>query len=115
MIWEAALLTTMGNRSVRDGQLERLVELTSRPNISVQVLPLEAGDQASMSGSFVLFSFGAERSVSTVFVESLTSSQYLEGEDELRGYSMVFDRLRSAALSPAASAERIGRLMDEHH
>jgi transcriptional regulator with XRE-family HTH domain len=115
VIWEAALLTSMGNRSVRRGQLERLVELADRPNISVQVLPLEAGEQASMSGSFVLFSFGAECSVSTVFVESLTSSQYLEGDDELRGYSLVFDALRSAALSPAASAERIGRLLDEDH
>jgi transcriptional regulator with XRE-family HTH domain len=113
VIWEPALLTTVGGRAVRRGQLERLVELTGRPNISVQILPLETGDQASMSGSFVLFSFGAERSVSTVFVESLTSSHYLEGEDELRGYSLVFDALRSAALSPRASAERIRKLFDE--
>lgn len=66
-----------------------------------------------MSGSFVLFSFGSERAVSTVFVEHLTSSQYLEGDDELLGYSLVFDALRSAALSPAASVERIRKLLDE--
>jgi hypothetical protein len=114
VIWEAALLSTVGSRPVRRGQLERLAELMGRPNISVQVLPLAAGDHASMSGSFVLFSFGSERSVSTVFVENLTSSQYLEGDDELRGYALVFDALRSAALSPAASADRIRKLVDEH-
>jgi transcriptional regulator with XRE-family HTH domain len=113
VIWEAALLSTVGSRTVRRGQLERLAELMGRPNISVQVLPLAAGDHASMSGSFVLFSFGSERSVSTVFVENLTSSQYLEGDDELRGYALVFDALRSAALSPAASADRIRKLVDE--
>jgi hypothetical protein len=48
-----------------------------RPNINVQILPLEASDKASMSGSFVMINFGGERSVSTVFVENLTSSQYL--------------------------------------
>src|SRR5216683_1395274 len=58
VVWEAALLTTVGDAAIQKAQLERLADLTKRPNISVQVLPLEAGDHASMSGSFVLFSFG---------------------------------------------------------
>jgi transcriptional regulator with XRE-family HTH domain len=113
VIWEPALITTVGSDEIQRGQLSRLLELTSRPNISVQVLPLEAGDQASMSGSFVLFSFGSEGTVSTIFVENLTSSQYLEMEQELRGYTLVFDALRSAALSPAASATRIRQLLEQ--
>ena len=113
VIWEAALITTVGSDEVQRGQLSRLLELMDRPNISVQVLPLEAGDKASMSGSFVMFSFGRERSVSTVFVENLTSSQYLERDQELRGYTLVFDALRSAALSPAASAARIRQRLEQ--
>ena len=112
VIWEAALVTTVGGDEVQRGQLSRLLELMHRPNISVQVLPLEAGDKASMSGSFVMFSFGSERSVSTVFVENLTSSQYLERDQELRGYTLVFDALRSAALSQAASAARIRQRLE---
>ena len=113
VIWEAALITTVGGDEVQRGQLSRLLELMDRPNISVQVLPLEAGDKASMSGSFVTFSFGSERSVNTVFVENLTSSQYLERDQELRGYTLVFDALRSAALSPAASATRIRQRLEQ--
>jgi len=113
VIWEVALVTTVGSDEVQRGQLGRLLELMDRPNISLQVLPLEAGDKASMSGSFVMFSFGSERSVSTVFVENLTSSQYLEGDQELRGYTLVFDALRSAALSPAASAARIKQRLEQ--
>ena len=113
VIWEAALITTVGSDEVQRGQLGRLLELMDRPNISVQVLPLEAGDKASMSGSFVMFSFGREQSVSTVFVETLTSSQYLERDQELRGYTLVFDALRSAALSPAASAMRIRQRLEQ--
>ncbi len=112
VIWEAALITTVGSDEIQRGQLSRLLELMDRPNISVQVLPLEAGDQASMSGSFVMFSFGSERSVSTVFVDNLTSSQYLELDQELRGYTLVFDALRSAALSPTASATRIRQRLE---
>jgi transcriptional regulator with XRE-family HTH domain len=113
VIWEPALTTTVGGGETQRGQLGKLLELMNRPNISVQVLPLEAGDQASMSGSFVLFSFGSEGTVSTIFVENLTSSQYLEMEQELRGYTLVFDALRSAALSPAASATRIRQLLEQ--
>jgi hypothetical protein len=113
VIWEAAMVTAIGGDEIQRGQLARLLELMNRPNISVQVLPLEAGDKANMSGSFVMFSFGSERSVSTVFVETLTSSQYLEGDQELRGYTLVFDALRSAALSPAASATRIRQRLEQ--
>src|SRR6266487_1446230 len=112
VIWEAALITTVGSGEIQRGQLSRLLELMDRPNISVQLLPLEAGGQASMSGSFVMFSFGSERSVSTVFVDNPTSSQYLELDQELRGYTLVFDALRSAALSPTASATRIRQRLE---
>jgi hypothetical protein len=114
IIWEIALITTVGDHQTQGQQLERLLDLMRRPNISVQILPLEAGSHASMSGSFVLFSFGSERTVSTAFVENLTSSQYLEGEEELRGYTLIFDALRSAALSPAASANRIRQHLHDH-
>jgi transcriptional regulator with XRE-family HTH domain len=107
VIWEPALLTTMGDEEVHQGQLRWLLELAERPNISLQVLPVDAGDHASMSCSFVLFSFRFEMTVNTVFLENLTSCQYLEKEDDLRGYTLVFDALRSAALSPAASGARI--------
>jgi hypothetical protein len=33
----------LGGEEIRRGQLARLLELMNRPNISVQVLPLEAG------------------------------------------------------------------------
>jgi hypothetical protein len=113
VIWEPALLTTVGSPATQKAQLERLLDLMRRPNISMQVLPLEVGDHASMSGSFVHFSFGSELTVSTVFVEHLTSSQYLEREDELLGHTLVFDTLRSAALSTERSAQRLDRLVHE--
>ncbi|HEY2579261.1 MAG TPA: helix-turn-helix transcriptional regulator [Streptosporangiaceae bacterium] len=114
VIWEAALVTTVGSSEIQYGQLTRLLELMKRPNVSVQVLPLEAGDQVSLSESFVMFSFGSERSVSTVFVEILTGSRYFENDEELRSYTMVFDVLRSVALSPTASAARIRQYLQQH-
>ncbi len=111
VIWDAALLTTVGDKDTHRAQMRRLLELSERPGISIQILPLEAGEYACMSSSFVLFSFGSELTASTVFVENLTGSQYLEQTDELIGYTLVFDKLRSAALSTAESTQRLDELM----
>ena len=51
---------TVGVDDVQRGQLSRLLEVMNRPDISVQMLPLEAGDMASMPGLFVMFSSGRE-------------------------------------------------------
>jgi hypothetical protein len=47
---------------VQRGQLRRLLDVMNRPNISVQVLPLQAGGMAGMPGSFVMVSSGRQRS-----------------------------------------------------
>jgi hypothetical protein len=60
-----------------------------------------------MSGSFVMFSFGSERSVSTVFVENLTSSQHLEGDQELRVDTLVCAARRSPVVPGARIRQRL--------
>jgi hypothetical protein len=55
--------------------------------------------QNSMSGSFILVLFANETTLHTVFVEYVVSSQHCEKD---RGYALVFDAPRSAALTTAA-------------
>ena len=43
------------------GQFRRLLAVMNRPNMSVQVHPLQAGGAAGMSGSFVMVSSGHQR------------------------------------------------------
>ncbi|WP_433889862.1 helix-turn-helix domain-containing protein [Streptomyces sp. CA-111067] len=114
IIGEAALRTPIGGAEVMRAQLDSLTEAVQRPNVTLQVLPYAVGAHAGLSGPFVIFSFPAVPNDSgVVFLENLSSSLYLETKDEVDGYTLVFDDLRSSALNPAESLEYIAVIADE--
>ncbi len=99
IIWEPALTGRLGGASVWRPQIEALLEAVELPHVQLQVLPLSPSEYACMSAPFVIFSFGSDTIGSTVFLENATSSHYLDSTAEVSGYTLVFDSLRSAALS----------------
>jgi hypothetical protein len=113
VIGEAALRTPIGGPEVMSAQLDYLRAVVERPNVTLQVLPYSVGAHAGLSGPFVLFSFAVANDTGVVFLENLTSSLYLEMSDEVAGYTLVFDALRSAALNPADSFDYIATVGGE--
>lgn len=102
---EAALLRRVGGTEVMRGQLEALVEHTDLPTVSVQVIPLEAGAHPGMDSSFTVLHL--EEVSDIVYVEGLLGFFYLQSPADVARYRKAFDRLRSLALDPEASRERI--------
>ncbi|WP_328469971.1 helix-turn-helix domain-containing protein [Streptomyces sp. NBC_00448] len=113
IIGEAALRTPIGGTEVMRAQLDHLVKVVERPNVTLQVLPYDVGAHAGLSGPFVIFSFAVPNDAGVVFLENLSSSLYLETHDEVAGYTLVFDALRSSALNPADSLDYIAKVADE--
>jgi transcriptional regulator with XRE-family HTH domain len=113
IIGEAALRTPIGGVDVMRGQLDHLTDMVKRPNITLQVLPYSVGAHAGLSGPFVIFGFNVPGDTGVVFLENLSSSLYLETKEEVDGYTLVFDDLRSSALNPADSLDYIARIADE--
>ncbi|MFE4396870.1 MULTISPECIES: DUF5753 domain-containing protein [Streptomycetaceae] len=107
IIWEPALRCPVGGTNVQRAQLDYLVEAAQRPNVTLQVVPLDVGAVAGACGAFVMFGFTDSPNPGAVFLETLTSSHYLEQEAELDGHGLVFDYLRSSALNPAQSIDMI--------
>lgn len=112
VIDESVLLRQIGGREVMQGQLERLREASQQRNITIQVLPFDGGMYAGTAGSFALLEFSKPGAPEIAYVEGLGGDLYSEGA-EVGRYSLVFDNLRAAALSPEASSERIGRALAE--
>lgn len=110
---ESALRVPIGGRKVMGSQLDHLAQMAGRPNVEVQILPDRAGAHAGLMGSFVLFSFPIPAFSDVVCVEHRTGTLYMETEEETRQYALIFDSLRSSALSPADSVEMIARLRHE--
>ena len=102
---ESVLRRRVGDDSVMYEQLQRLVHEADRPNLTLQVLPLDA--QHTVFGeSFVIFGFGADSDAmmqDVVSTEHMRSGFSLEGERETYLHRIAFQMLADASLDPAAS------------
>ncbi|MGH3930227.1 MAG: helix-turn-helix domain-containing protein [Pseudonocardiaceae bacterium] len=113
ILGEAVLRYPVGSSRVMRGQFERLLELTSAPNITIQVVPFVAGAHPGMEGAFTLLTL-PELAHDVGYVEGQPGPIYLESRDDVRRCTMRFAVLSSLALSPSASAELISTMLAEY-
>ena len=113
---ESVLKRRIGDASVMYEQLQRLVREADRPNLTLQILPLDA--QHTVFGeSFVIFSFGTDSDAmlqDVVSTEQLRSGFTLEGERETYLHRIAFQMLAQASLDPAASRALILEAAESH-
>ena len=113
---ESVLKRRIGDDSVMYEQLRHLAREADRPNLAVQILPLDA--QHTVFGeSFVIFGFVADSDAmlqEVVSTEQLKSGFTLEGERETYLHRIAFQMLAEAALDPAASRALILETAQSH-
>jgi hypothetical protein len=110
---EAALRRPVGGREVMRGQLERLVDATKQPNVTLQVLPFGAGAHPAMAGSFSILRFGDRELPDVVYLEHLTGASYLEKRDEVERYLDIMEILCVEAEPPDRTVELLQRILEE--
>ena len=110
---EAALRRPVGGRKVMRGQLERLLEASKLPNVTLQVLPFAAGAHAAMVGSFSILRFGDQELPDVVYLEHLTSASYLSKTDEVDRYLHVMESICVRAAPPEQTVELLDQILDE--
>jgi transcriptional regulator with XRE-family HTH domain len=107
VIDEAVLCRSVGGDDVMHAQLNLLVVRAMLPHVTVQVLPFAAGAHAGMEGPFLILGFPEQADPDVVYVDNTTAGIYLEEPAEILRYTLMFDHLRAAALSPDDSLTRI--------
>ncbi|MEV0053219.1 helix-turn-helix transcriptional regulator [Saccharopolyspora shandongensis] len=114
VIHENALRLPAGNSDVSLGQLDHLLKLLERPNVTVQVLPSSAGEHNGFAGSFTFLSFPAElEDPGLVHAETHVRSLYYERPEELETYRKVLRRLYAQALPPERTPSMLRKVMKE--
>jgi transcriptional regulator with XRE-family HTH domain len=111
---EAVLRRVVGGREVMRAQVSRLAEAARQTNITLQVLPFSVGAHIAMLGTFVLLSFPEQGDADVVYLETDTSSLYLEEAQEIGRYGEIFDHLRASALAPRESIAFIDAVAAEY-
>jgi hypothetical protein len=107
IIDEAVLWRTVGSEKVMQTQLKRLANRAVLPHVTIQVVPFSAGAHAGMEGPFLILSFPDQTDPDVVYVDNTTTGVYLEEPAEILRYTLMFDHLRAAALSPDETLARI--------
>ena len=110
---ESSLHRPVGGVEVMRAQLQQVVARATLPSVCLQVLPFSLGVHSGMDGSFIVLGFGDPDEPEIAYIEHTANALHLHKEAEVNSCKLVFDRLRSEALSPRDSVTLVERLAQE--
>jgi transcriptional regulator with XRE-family HTH domain len=113
VIDEAALRRHVGGRDVMRGQLERLIEASKLPNVTLQILPFSVGSHSAEAGAFTILRFPDSDMPDIAYLEQLTSAIYLDKPDEVEQYLEAMERLCIESEKPENTVELLSRILQE--
>jgi len=114
LIDESALRRAVGGGSLMREQLSKILETAATSNVTMQVVPFEAGAHPGLDNTFMLLEFDSSAQSPVVFVENLAGNFYLERDAEIQRYREVLEHLRACALSPARSIKYVEEIRKAH-
>jgi transcriptional regulator with XRE-family HTH domain len=103
VIDEGVLRRPVGGPEVMGEQVHHLIETAQRPNVVLQVIPLEVGAHEGLRGPFVIADF--EDAPSVVYVDTTVRGQVVEQGDDIDAVRVTWDTLMAEALSRKASVD----------
>ncbi|HEX5348691.1 MAG TPA: helix-turn-helix transcriptional regulator [Pseudonocardiaceae bacterium] len=108
---ESVLRLPVGGAVVMAEQLRQLRWMSTRSYLTLRVVPIALGAHAAMTGAFRLMQFAEFKPVA--YLESETSSLFLERPEEIQAYRRILAALADTALSEGQSRELIAALATE--
>ncbi|MEU3050043.1 MULTISPECIES: helix-turn-helix transcriptional regulator [unclassified Streptomyces] len=106
---ETVLRRPVGAPGVLRGQVEKLLDCTRLPHVTLQIAEFAGGHHPGTYGPFVLFRFSVPELPDMVYSEYLTGAVYLDARPEVATHLEVMDRMAAQA----ASAQRTKEILDE--
>ncbi|MEV4239611.1 helix-turn-helix transcriptional regulator [Nocardia sp. NPDC049737] len=120
VLLECALRRMVGGRKVMAVQLRHLADMSTLPNITLQVLPYAAGiPLGDPIGLFTIAEFRLDKKKEpieppVVYLENFTGDLYLESQSHVSRYHVAHEALRRAALDETASRNMLRQLAREY-
>jgi hypothetical protein len=108
---EAVLHRPVGSAMIMHDQLVHLVEMSTLPTVSVQVIETKSGAHPGMGGSFQIASVHGKPDL--MLIEAVDEDQTVDRAAFVQQVTVTFDRLRGYALSCVASRDLMLKLAEE--
>jgi transcriptional regulator with XRE-family HTH domain len=119
LIDESALHRAVGGPRIMSAQSRHLADMSTRPNITIRILPYKAGvPLGELSGPFTILDFpagphGDPIEPSVVYVEGFRGAMYFTDENDIRAYRVAHE-LGRVALTTQASRDLLRRTAREY-
>jgi len=113
IIEESVLHRPIGGPEVLRDQLDALREAVNRPNITLQIIPLDSTGHAAAGGAFSLLRFPQRDLPDIVYLEHLTSALYLDKRDDVETYTHALDYLSTTSPPPDQTATLLTTLRNQ--
>jgi len=113
VIDEAALRKHVGGPATMRAQIEHLITMASRPNITLQILPDAVGAHAGMSGPFTVLEYSGSGAPAVVHLETAAGDLYVEDQAAVKRYTQRHGSLAGSALDADVSARYLLELVKE--
>jgi hypothetical protein len=111
MLDEPVIERLAGGPVVMRSQLQRLIDATELPNVTIQVVPLSAGLHPGVGGPFELIQFPDQADRDVVFFETRGRDIISDDPDDTLNSLNAFERIEKLSLSPADSAALINEII----
>jgi hypothetical protein len=112
IIHEAALRIEVGGRKALREQLEFILDLADRENITVQAIEFSAGAFPG-SGQSILYAEAEVPSLDVVLLDRTSAAEFLHMQAQLRKSALQLDQMQRVALSPGRSRDLIRSIASE--
>ncbi|HEX6523928.1 MAG TPA: helix-turn-helix transcriptional regulator [Streptosporangiaceae bacterium] len=109
---EAVLRRQIGGRETMHAQLQRLIQVSELPNVTLLVMPDELGAHPGLDGPLAILQFETgTRPV--VYIEAQAGNLYMEKDDDLRRCQQTMNHILAAAPGPEHSLALIRQAAKE--
>lgn len=108
VIDEAVIRRVVGGPALMAEQLRHLLTVSKRDNVTVQIVPFEAGAYGAMSGSAIILGFDDDEDPGSVYLEYAAGGESVENPDDVAAFITTFEHVsQNVALQPDQSADLI--------
>ncbi|MGW4770313.1 helix-turn-helix domain-containing protein [Nocardia sp. NPDC004278] len=117
---ESVLRGMVGGPHIMSPQMRHLADMSTRPNVNLQILPYSAGFPLGTAiGPFVIVEFGANKhgqmlEPPVVYTENFTGDLYLAKSSSVERYHHACQSLRRRSMDPVASRVLLREMAKEY-
>lgn len=114
IIDEAVINRLMGSPDIRKAQLEKLIHLSDRPEVTIEMIPASVGLHRGMGDSFHILEFGGSADNDVLYFESARDSIFsYDATEEITVYRELFEELRNISLGPKGTRDFLAEATDK--